>query len=370
MKTYTATCDDCGYTKTSRTEGLAQHGLRLHSCDKHRERLAKTARRLAREAAVDKTPKPCLHAHANHQHGHYATYTLDYCRCPPCSKAATEYERKRVRRHAYGRFDNEWVDAQPARAHVRQLMAAGLGLKRIVRLSGYSQGAMTKLIYGVDGPPTKRIRAEHAQAILAIRATIDTLADAAIIDGTGTRRRVQALIALGWSQTKLAKRIGWTTRNFGYLANGERPVQVKTAKAVRDLYDELWDVEPPHATSGDKGAYHRSLHYAAQRGWVPPMGWDDDTIDDPQATPDLGHDETSNRGRPIEHVIEDLEWLLEHDPLATAQHLAHRLGFRDANGIQVALRRAGRTDLLDQLNRNAEIAGHAGGRHNTRRTAA
>jgi len=97
---------------------------------------------------------------------------------------------------------------------------------------------------------------------------------------------------------------------------------------------------------------------AAARGWAPPLAWDDDTIDDPNATPDLGAETPrpqGGAGRPFADVVEDVEDILSWEPYTTATELAHRLGDRDSSGIQIALRRGERTDLLAQLARNAEV---------------
>lgn len=56
-------------------------------------------------------------------------------------------------------------------------------------------------------------------------------------------------------------------------------------------------------------------------------------------------------------VAEDVEFLLETSPLMTVQQIADRLRFSDRSGVQVALKRAGRQDLLERLVRNTEIAG-------------
>lgn len=350
MTRYSIICPDCGYTATGTTQPRAEHGLRIHSCDRHRAREASKARRLAREAAVDKTPKPCLHKRAQHVHGSHACYVLDRCRCTDCTAANTAYERNRMRQHAYGRFGSKWVSSAPARAHVQHLMSQGLGLKRVVEISGYSQGAMTKLVYGSKGrQPTKRILREHADAILAVRATIDTLASGARVDGAGTRRRIQALIAIGWSQSKLARRLGYELRNFCYMVHGKRDVTAGTARKVRAVYDELWDQTPPQESRGDKGAYTRSLNYARVHGFVPPMAWDDETIDDPAAVPELG-DEKRPGGKRV-HV----------DDIADRLHVT-------ADAIQQACRRAHRQDLVDQLGRNADL--HRPGQANRKDKAA
>ncbi|MER7070950.1 hypothetical protein [Terrabacter sp. NPDC000476] len=353
---HTATCETCARPFSNRSEAQVRRALTIHSCEKWLAKQASEKRRLAREAGVDKTPKPCQHKHAHHEHGTHACYVLDRCRCADCTSANTAYERKRGRLHAYGRFGQKWVDAGPAREHVLELGRQGLGLKKIVALSGYSQGAMTKLVYGNGSrPPTRRILRVHAEAILAVRADITTLAGGAVLDGTGTRRRLRALMALGWSQSKLARRMGYEVRNFCVLINGDRDVTAKTARSVRAIYDELWNTQPPQATRGDKGAYTRSLRYAAERSWAPPLAWDDDSIDDPAAVPDLGEQSATNRGRPIEDLVEDVTDLLTFEPFMTAQQLADRLGYRDRTAVQNALRRAERQDLLDQLARNARL---------------
>lgn len=71
---------------------------------------------------LDRTPKPCLHKQANHQHGTNACYVLDKCRCHPCAHARAAQDDWRRRQQAYGRYD-KYVDAAEARRHVRSLMA-------------------------------------------------------------------------------------------------------------------------------------------------------------------------------------------------------------------------------------------------------
>lgn len=86
------------------------------------------------------------------------------------------------------------------------------------------------------------------------------------------------------------------------------------------------------------------------------MAWDDDSIDDPAATP---HTTTSRsvrtKNRPAEHLAEDVGFVLDADPFATGAQVAARLGVtRDA--VTQALKRTDRTDLINQLARNARLA--------------
>ncbi len=243
---YTAgPCGTCGYTAgPAKTQKVAAYGLRAHSCTKQLEAQARAARGKAKRDAVDRTPKPCLHAIADHQHGTHACYVLDRCRCLPCSAANATYESTRARRHAYGRFDT-YVDAQPVRAHVEHLIASGIGLKRIAEVAGVAYSSLGKLIYGTaTSPPSGKVTRPTADRVLAVSVTLNTYAPGAVVPNVGTKRRLQALMAVGWSQSALARGIGMELRNFNHLVHGQRAVTAKNARAVADLYDRLWDQRP------------------------------------------------------------------------------------------------------------------------------
>lgn len=288
MATLTVTSCDCGFTSKPASEAMAAYSLRKHSCEKWRRAAASRAHRLELEAAIDRTPKPCRHKQARHEHGTHACYVLDRCRCWPCAKANTAYESMRSRQKAYGRWE-PYIHAGPAVAHVRTLMAAGIGLKQITKLTGVSGGMLWKLVYGKRGPdgvprPSTQIRRETAERLFKVQPGVDSLAGGAFIDSTGTLRRLQALIAMGWSQSKLGERIGVTGSNFGQLLRRGR-VTKQTAQRVAKLYDELWDTPPPSATHRDRITVSRARNYARAHGFAPPLAWDDDTIDDPAARP-------------------------------------------------------------------------------------
>jgi len=273
-------CDDCGHTTPVTTPALAAYALRRHSCATTRMRAERAQRRLDR-LALSGPEQPCTHK-THHQHGTYVCYVIDGCHCRPCRDANRAYEKDLTRRHLYGKV--VYVPAAPARAHIVALMAGGMGLKRIVAVSDISQGLLWKLIYGKrrpDGTRTtsQRIRPVTEQTILAI--TLD-LAGGARIDSTGTTRRIQALVAIGWSQSKIAARLGIGRSNFTAIAQGRTQVTTARAKAVADLYDQLWNTAPPQAGHRDKIAYSRSIRYAALARWAVPMAWDDETIDDPK----------------------------------------------------------------------------------------
>jgi len=348
---------DCGWQGSPTTPARVAYSFRQHSCARQITKDAKAANGRAIAARVDHTPKPCHHKQVTHVHGTYACYVLDRCHCTPCSTERSRWERTTSRAKAYGRWDN-LVDATPAREHITALAAQGMGLKRIVAVSDISQGLLWKLIYGKrhkDGsriPSVRITKSAHAR-ILAIRLD---LADGAKISSIGTTRRIQALVAVGWSQSKIAARLAIGRANFTALAQGRTGVTTARAKAVADLYDQLWNTAPPRAEWRDKIAYTRSIRYAALAGWVVPMAWDEDTLDNPEATPDLGQVSLLN-GRPMKFELEDIDFILDNDPL-TIDQLADRLHVtRDT--IEHRLARTDRRDLLARMIRNKTVQENA-----------
>lgn len=219
-------------------------------------------------------------------HG-YARYRLDGCRCYTCARAVSEYNAERERLIAYGRWQ-PYVDAGPVRDHVRLLMSAGIGRRTIVRAAGVSEGGLSKLLYGTaGGAPSIRVRPETAERLLSLKPSLDLVADGTPIDATGTRRRLQALVAIGWPQAALAARLRWTPANFHRMLHAPR-VSARTARAARALYDDLWNVSPTEHGHASPRAASRARNLACRNGWPPPAAWDDDSIDHPGAAPDRG----------------------------------------------------------------------------------
>jgi transcriptional regulator with XRE-family HTH domain len=228
------------------------------------------------------------------EHGTRARYVMGEgpgktpgCRCEACTAANRAYAGQRERKRAYGRWQ-PGVGAGRAREHLLGLSAAGIGWKRAAELSGVSTGAVSKLLFGGPGerPPTRRIRPETEQRILAVPLAPRSLAAAAVVDATATRRRLQALVARGYSQAALAARLGIGRSNFSQAAASQ--VTAATERAVSGLYDELWNVPPDESTHRARISASRARNYASARGWAPPLAWDDDTIADPETGPAEG----------------------------------------------------------------------------------
>jgi hypothetical protein len=96
-------------------------------------------------------------------------------------------------------------------------------------------------------------------------------------DGTITRRKLQALHALGYSLTEIGRRIGREQQSVSDTLHSTGPVHWRTERAVARLYDELENtpLEGPYA--------HRTRLRARRLGYAPPAAYDD--INDPHETP-------------------------------------------------------------------------------------
>lgn len=252
-------------------------------------------------------------------HGSLSRGRHHHCNCPPCRARALAYYHHRTRMIAYGRWQ-PFVDAEPVREHVQMLRSYGLGVARIRVLSNTSS-SMTRLLYGMHGsPPSKKLRTATADRILAVRPVLDLVSPNALVDGTGTRRRLRALMAMGWPQIEMAQRSG-LERNT--VSEQVRAVTLttfaSTARTVRDLYDELWDVNPT-ARGVEERWVKESQARAARKCWAPPAAWDDAYIDSPAAVPDLGEKVSAYAA-----LSEDALWLINEQGY-TRELAAHRLG--------------------------------------------
>ncbi|HEY5784305.1 MAG TPA: hypothetical protein VIT65_05980 [Microlunatus sp.] len=228
----------------------------------------------------------CRCPRASHRHGTYEARKRDGCGCEPCLQAGRRYAKRQGHLGRTGR--SNLVDARTVRDHVRQLLEAGLTLGQIEQRSGVHRTGLRHLVgTGSDGrPAAARVRRDTAARLLAITAVRVGEETHGLVDPAGTRRRLQALVATGWTQSALARRLGILPANLPKIVRGGRPaIRVATRDAVRGLYDELWDQPPPALTSAERRARTRALKLAAAQGWPPPMAWDDDLIDDPLAQP-------------------------------------------------------------------------------------
>lgn len=183
-----------------------------------------------------------------------------------------------------------FVDAEPVRRHLAALHRAGMGPTRVAAASGVARSVVQKLLYGIPSKgsaPSRHIRGERAAALLAVTVRVEDLPPHALVDSTGTVRRMRSLIAGGWSQSQLVPRVGLSQTRFSEMVRGRtRWVCAPVALAAREVFVELRGQLPPLDTRWQRGFYVRAVRTAQRHGWPPWTAWADEELDDPAASLD------------------------------------------------------------------------------------
>jgi hypothetical protein len=203
--------------------------------------------------------------------GFYAHRTDDEDACAPCSKALFRHHKQW--RQDYVKGQRWTTPTQPVSDHIRQLEQAGMSSTSIWKAAGISR----TLFYYIRNVRYPRCRIVTARAVLAVQAADCISANVTPtqwVSGVGTRRRIRALMAIGWSHQEMRARSGALTA----VTLNQRGDLVTRAMydRIAALYDDLSMTPGPSA---------RTRARAVAAGYPPPLSWDDDAIDDPAACP-------------------------------------------------------------------------------------
>lgn len=164
------------------------------------------------------------------------------------------------------------IPAAPVLEHLHKLYARGLTQTTIADLAGIDRTTLQGLGKWTEAAGVQK---RVAQAITSIEIPEKFTTGKRSIPNVGTRRRLQALMAAGWSQQVLAEKFGRSTASI-YEWMHNTSVFGETAARVEQVFDELCMVPGPSK---------RVANIAKRNGWAPPMAWDDNTIDSPEAKP-------------------------------------------------------------------------------------
>ena len=175
------------------------------------------------------------------------------------------YQRDR----AAGR--SRYVDAEPTRARLAELAAAHVPIRALARAAALSDTGVKAIL---DGSRT------HVQQLTAARVAktslrgIYTEQPSGHVPRVGAVRRVQALMAMGWSHHELAQ--AGVPNTARLLTGTGNLVTIQRWREISELYDRL---------SMTPGPSPQTRGWAKTLGYAPPLAWDEDTIDDPRARP-------------------------------------------------------------------------------------
>lgn len=158
----------------------------------------------------------------------------------------------------------------------------------------------------------------------------------AMVAAAGSTRRLRALAWMGWPIPVIADRTGIHKQTLQMLRSGEYAnVSSRIADLLANLYAEISDVD---------GGDYRARARARNAGFPPPIAWDDDTIDDPDAQPgtDLVRLRSAAAGRILRYI--DAHRIgLSLDEIATADGIS-------PDAVLRHLERHGRHSLARALN--------------------
>jgi hypothetical protein len=224
------------------------------------------------------------------------------------------------------------VPSGPTADHIRSLVESGASQAGVARAAGLSPEVVSRLLHR----PRESVRVGTERCVLAV--TMDAVLRrpdrAGFVPAIGARRRIRALLALGWTHAHITERMTGTGQ-ISHVALHQRGQWISRAThdAIVAAYEELGMTPGPSDLSRRR---------ARARGYAPPLAWDEDGIDDPQAVPDLG-----DAGRPS---LDLDEWAHLVRAGESPERAAERCGVT-LSAVARAAYRAGRRDLAQTAER-------------------
>jgi hypothetical protein len=171
--------------------------------------------------------------------------------------------------------------------HLRHLHHTyGMSCHRLGELAGLPAGLIAAIIRDVSAP-MRHVRPETEAKILAVQPENPSGIGGTRTLAIGTTRRLQGLAALGYPLAWQAEQLGIDKRSLQRYVAGERKTAFfSTVLAVRGLYEKYENDHDPLAHGVTSRAMTACLHAARVNGYVKPIFWDWETLDDPEGFPD------------------------------------------------------------------------------------
>lgn len=170
------------------------------------------------------------------------------------------------------------------RRHIHALIDAGVPEAQIALDAGLNRRTIQWVSSGraeAGVPPGYRISPQQADRVLALavpHTLHEGVADTAPVAGVGTVRRLRALVAAGHPAPVLAGHLTLDLAVVETILEGRiKEVPAGVARAAADLFSRLQMVV---------GACEDAKRAAAARRWAPPLAWDEERLDEPDAGPE------------------------------------------------------------------------------------
>jgi transcriptional regulator with XRE-family HTH domain len=238
------------------------------------------------------------------------------------------------------------TDIGRARTHIQSLMAShGVSIRSIGEAAGVSASTISLIERG--GVNLVGVKLEKAILAVRVEDIFERPNPRGSVPIIGARRRLQALMAIGWRHQDLTPMLGFRSANLMHQAG--HWVSRQKHDAMKDLYDRIWDQRGP--------ATAQSMTRIAKAGYAPPLAWDDDSIDDPNAVPDLGA-RVHRQGPSAEDAVRFSDTLVENVEFLVSTGIGWagipgRLGMAP-KAIERSLQRSGHQELVSRA-KNLEV---------------
>lgn len=189
------------------------------------------------------------------------------------------YNRQRKAALRNGTWETVETSAIAFKATIERFIDAGYSYSMLEALSGIERSTLSRSFT----KSRKRVLEQNLEKLrrlpvvpLYLLWREDIGVDYAVPTYLATRR-VQALMAMGWTASRIAEEAGLQRRTIQRLAHHEKEVGSvlrSTLVGVDQAYNALWDQEPPMP--------YRHCELTRYRHWPLPMEWDDDEMDLPE----------------------------------------------------------------------------------------
>jgi hypothetical protein len=226
-------------------------------------------------------------------------------------------------------------------AHVRELADAGATVRGIADAAGVPASVVSRVLSRQQA----RVRPGTVQRLLAVSIE-DVMArplPSGFVPAVGARRRIAALLALGWRHADITACAGGV-QSATVLHQAGDLVTRATHDSITRAYDQL---------AMTRGPSERTRRRAHAAGYPPPLAWDEDALDRPDTDPTSATAavrDTSTAGRRrLADLVEDAAWMANSG--AGLTEAARRL-YLAPDSLARQLERATRHDLAAQLRRN------------------
>ena len=148
-----------------------------------------------------------------------------------------------------------------------------------------------------------------------------------------SQRRLQSLVAIGWSAPEIARRAGISQNNINGILSRSQITRAHAAQ-IDKVWRELRYQKPNPQSKSERISVHGALRRAKNNGWVPAICWDN--IDDPDCVPDGGQPDSPG------WVLEELEHFYQ---LGESPHNVSQLFPQSATSLARTADRHGRRDI-------------------------